>query len=519
MDPTFLPAVKLAEMTRRREIGCLELLDHYIARIARLDGPINAVVVEDFDRARQRARTLDRATDRSAPLFGVPMTVKESFDVAGLPSTLGHPERRHHSARVSSLAVRRLEAAGVVVFGKTNVPVDLADWQSYNPLYGTTCNPWHRDHTPGGSSGGSAAALAAGLTGLELGSDIGGSIRVPAHFCGVFGHKPTWTLCPGYGDPMTSPAAPTDIASLGPMARSADDLAVALDVLAGPDPDETGLQFHLPPPRAVSLTALRVAVWSHETGQETDAEIVAAIETMATELERLGCTVGRAARPAFDATEAFHIFLQALDTGWSARATEEILQSKRQHLATLDPDDMSADAVMARATDMPHRDWLMLNERRMKFRRLWSAFFRDWDVLLTPVINTVALPHMQEGETIMRGQTGIVPQSLHRVPRHLRTGPVWERQVKVNGCSIAYNDMGFWPGLLAGFHLPVTVVPIGSTKAGLPIGVQISGPIYGDRTTLMAASLFEQAGFAFRPPALESSHAANANSAGEFAAR
>jgi amidase len=495
MDPTFLPAVQLAEMTRHREIGCLELLDHYISRIARLDGPINAVVVADFDRARERARMLDQATERSAPLFGVPMTVKESFDVAGLASTLGHPERRHHRATISSLAVRRLEGAGAIIFGKTNLPVDLADWQSYNPLYGTTCNPWNLDHTPGGSSGGSAAALAAGLTGLELGSDIGGSIRVPAHFCGVFGHKPTWTLCPGYGDPATSPAAPTDIASPGPIARSADDLAVALNVLAGPDPDETGLRYILPPSRATSLKALRVAVWSHQPGHETDTEIVAAIEAMATELERFGCTVSRSARPAFDATEAFHIFLQALDAGWSARATEEILQAKRQRLATLDPNERSADAVMARATDMPHRDWLALNERRMKFRRLWSTFFREWDVVLTPVINTAALPHMQQGKSIAQGK-------LQGAPRHIQTGPVWERQVAVNGRTIAYNDMCFWPGLVGGFHLPATVVPIGFTKAGLPIGVQISGPIYGDRTTLMAASLLEQAGYAFGPPSL-----------------
>jgi amidase len=283
------------------------------------------------------------------------------------------------------------------------------------------------------------------------------------------------------------------------MARSADDLAVALNILAGPDPDETGLRYMLPAPRTTSLKGLRVAVWSHEPGHETDTEAVAAIDAMAVELERFGCTVSRSARPAFDVTEAFHIFLQALDAGWSARATEEILISKRKRLATLDPNDMSADAVMARATDMPHREWLVLNERRMKFRRLWSAFFREWDVLLTPVINTVALPHMQEGETIMNPEAR---DAAGNVPRHIQTGPVWDREVSVNGRTIAYNDMCFWPGLVAGFHLPVTVVPIGLTKAGLPIGVQISGPIYGDRTTLMAASLFEQAGYAFRPPTL-----------------
>ena len=330
MDPTFLPAVTLAAMTRRRDIGCVELLDHYIDRIGRLDGPINAVVVKDFDRARARARALDNAADRSAPLFGVPMTVKESFDVAGLPTTRGHAEAKDHSANASSIAIRRLEAGGAVIFGKTNVPVDLADWQSYNPVYGTTSNPWNLAHTPGGSSGGSAAALAAGFCGLEIGSDIGGSIRVPAHYCGVFGHKPTWTLCSNYTDYETSQAAPTDIAVIGPLARSADDLAVAMGLLAGPDPEETGLTYRLPRPRVADLKALRVAVWSHQPGQATDTETTAAIDAMASRLEAEGATVSRAARPAFDADEAFHLYLQALDAGWSARATEAVLAAKRK---------------------------------------------------------------------------------------------------------------------------------------------------------------------------------------------
>ena len=477
MDPTFLSATRLAALTRAREIGCLELLDHYIARVERLDGPINAVVVKDFDRARARAKALDGASDRSAPFFGVPMTVKESFDVAGLPSTRGHMAAKNHRAGASCIAVRRLETAGAVIFGKTNVPVDLADWQSYNPVYGATSNPWNLKHTPGGSSGGSAAALAAGLTGLEMGSDIGGSIRVPAHYCGVFGHKPTWTLCSNYTDYETSQAAPTDIAVLGPLARSADDLATAMTVLAGPDPEETGLTYNLPRPRAVSLKALRIAVWSAEPGQATGHETTAAIEALAADLERSGATVSRTARPDFNATEAFHIYLQALDAGWSARATEAVLASKREKAATLDPNDMSADAVMVRATGLSHRAWLTLNERRMKLRRVWSAFFRDWDVLLCPAMSDAALPHMQEGQ-------------------------VWERQVSVDGRAVAYNEMLFWPGLTAGFHLPATVAPMGFTKAGLPLGVQIAGPIYGDRTTIMAASLFEQAGHGFVAPKL-----------------
>ena len=335
--------------------------------------------------------------DKSAPLFGVPTTVKESFDVQGLPTTRGHPELKDQQVTISSIAIRRLEAAGAVIFGKTNVPVDLADWQSYNPVYGTTSNPWNTDHTPGGSSGGSAAALAAGLTGFEIGSDIGGSIRVPAHFCGVFGHKPTWGLLPNYGDPVTSAAAGTDIAVIGPLSRSATDLITALDILAAPDPDETGLTLNLPAPRFSSLKDLRVAVWAEQPGQATDSETIAAMHALADNLERQGVAVSRSARPDFDPTAAYQLYLRLLDTGWSGRSTDAQIEEKRQRVATLSPDDMSADAIMARTVDMTHRAWLGMNEQRARWRRTWSAFFRDHDVLLCPSFSTAALPHRQDG--------------------------------------------------------------------------------------------------------------------------
>jgi amidase len=475
MDPTFLSATQLADLVRRKTIGALELLDHFIARTEQHDASINAVVVRDFDRARSAARMLDSRPDKSAPLFGVPTTVKESFDVAGLPSTRGHVEARDKPARLSSIAVRRLEAAGAVVFGKTNVPVDLADWQSYNPVYGTTSNPWNTEHTPGGSSGGSAAALAAGLTGLEIGTDIGGSIRVPAHYCGVFGHKPTFGLVANYADPATSSAAGTDIAVAGPLARSAADLAVAMDVLAGPDPDETAMTMALPAPAFTGLRGLRVAVWAEQPGQATDHETSAKLLELADTLERQGAIVSRSARPDFDATQAYHLYLRLLDMAWSGRISDSMVADKRRRAAALAETDQSADDIMVRMVDASHRTWLGLNEKRFQWRRVWSAFFRDWDVLLCPVIATAALPHRQDGET-------------------------WERRIVIEGREIAYNDMLFWPGLTGGFHLPATVAPIGLSKAGLPLGVQIVGPIHGDRTTIAAAALLEQAGFGFQPP-------------------
>jgi amidase len=475
MDPTFLSATKLADLVRTGKFGALELLDHYIARTEKHDSRINAVVVRDFDRARDRARTLDSQPDKSAPLFGVPTTVKESFDVAGLPTTRGHPELKDTPVTISSLPVRRLEAAGAVIFGKTNVPVDLADWQSYNPVYGTTSNPWNTDHTPGGSSGGSAAALAAGLTGFEIGSDIGGSIRVPAHFCGVFGHKPTFGLLPNYGDPDTSAAAGVDIAVIGPLSRSASDLAVALDLLARPDPDETGLTLNLPAPRFKSLKDLRVAVWADQPGQATTTETVAAMHALADDLERQGVAVSRTARPDFDPTGAYRLYLRLLDTGWSGRSTDAQVEDKRRRAAARSPDDMDADAIMLRTVDMHHRAWLGLNEQRFRLRRTWSAFFRDWDVLLSPAFSTPALPHRQDGSP-------------------------WDRRIVVEGKDINYADLLFWCGLTGGYHLPATVVPMGLTKNGLPLGVQIAGPIHGDRTTIAVASLLEQARMGFKPP-------------------
>lgn len=474
----FLPATKLAALVRRGSVGCVELLDHFIARVERLDPQLNAVVVRDFERARKAARALDRKHNKGAmgPLHGVPMTVKESFDLAGLPTTWGYADRRDHAAEADALPVQRLMAAGAVVFGKTNVPVGLADWQSYNPVYGTTNNPWNLGHTPGGSSGGGAAAVAAGISGLELGSDIGGSIRVPAHYCGLFGHKPTWGLCPSRGQALGPwAAATTDITVIGPIARSADDLAVVLDLIGQPDPAETALSVKLPVPRARTIDGLRIAVWASQPGQPTDAESVTKIEELARFLRRAGAKISLTARPGLDPIEAFHIYLRTLNTALSARVGEDVLARMRDGAARRSADDMSADAVILRTVDMTHRDWLRLNERRYQVRRAWGAFFQDWDVLLCPVIATPALPHMQTGET-------------------------WERRITVDGQEMPYNDMLFWPGLTCGFHLPASVAPIGASKTGLPIGVQIVGPLYGDRTTIHVARLLEKAWQGFIPP-------------------
>src|SRR3954464_4654329 len=263
----YRPAAELAQALARRQVSSRELIDAAVSRIEALDPKINAVVVRDFERARAAAEDADAALARGErrPLLGLPMTVKEQFNVAGLPTTWGFPKFKGWRPETDALAVQRLKAAGAIVIGKTNVPVNLTDWQSFNEVYGTTNNPWDLSRTPGGSSGGSAAALAAGFVPLELGSDIGGSLRAPAHFCGVFSHKPSLELIPerGSGPPQTPPGPVRgDLSVIGPMARSAADLALALQVLAGPDELREGIGYRLmlPPPRHERLADYRVLV-------------------------------------------------------------------------------------------------------------------------------------------------------------------------------------------------------------------------------------------------------------------
>jgi amidase len=247
---SYRTATDLVKALADRQVSACELLDAAIARIEALDPKLNAVVVRDFDRARAAADAADAALARGErrPLLGLPMTVKEQFGVAGLPTSWGYPKFKDWHAEVDAVAVRRLKTAGAIVIGKTNVPTGLTDWQSFNEVYGTTNNPWDVSRTPGGSSGGAAAALAAGFVPLELGSDIGGSLRAPAHYCGVFAHKPSLDLVPqrGSGPPQT-PAIPIrgDLAVAGPMARNAADLALELDVLAGPDELAEGVGYKL----------------------------------------------------------------------------------------------------------------------------------------------------------------------------------------------------------------------------------------------------------------------------------
>jgi amidase len=478
-EPAFRSASALAAAIRTGEIGCRELLEHYLARVERHNPALNAIIVTDLDRARRRADAADAALARgesSGALHGLPMTVKESFDIIGMPTTWGLTELQGNLPLANALAVDRLLGQGAVIFGKSNVPVLLADSQSYNPVYGTTNNPWDPSLTPGGSSGGASAALAAGLTALEIGSDIGGSIRNPAHYCGVYGHKPTWGIAPPRGQSLPGNVAASDISVIGPLARSADDLALALDIIAGPDPIEAaGWRLELAPPRGSTLSDYRIAVMLDDPNCAVDREVQDILQGLADFLAGQGVRVSDCARPDIDMAHLHAVYIKLLRAATSRRLTQEIFERQVELAGGLDPGDQSYFARMIRANTLSHRDWLAANEERHRLRLKWADFFRDYDLLLCPVTAGAAYPHDHEGER-------------------------WERTILINGKEVPVTDDLFWAGLSGLVYLPATVAPAGLTPNGLPVGVQIVGPQYGDRSCIAFARLLEDAYRGFVPP-------------------
>ncbi|MFT3819004.1 MAG: amidase [Rubrivivax sp.] len=475
-------AETLAELAARR-IGAEELLDHYVARRDALDGAVNAVIATDVDGARRAARAIDARRAAGAalpPLAGLTMTIKDSFEVTGMTATCGIPELAQHRPARDADAVARLRAAGAVIYGKTNCPLGVSDHQSYNPLFGVTRNPWDAARTPGGSSGGSAAALAAGFCALELGSDIGGSIRLPSHFCGVYGHKPSWGLVSGRGHIPPPPgvvAPPAPLAVIGPLARSAADLELALSVLAGPTEDEVpAWSLQLPPPRQERLSDFRVALWLD--AYPVDGAYAAAIERFAQALAAEGVAVERLRQGPVDPAASWDTYLDLLFGVIGMGAPEAELGAYQAAAKGAPPDGYAAR--LARATAQPLRHWALQSGRQSALRRQWAHFFERHDLLLCPVAMTQAFAHQTDDGH------GPVPQIARTLP--------------VDGAPRPYLENLMWPGLTTVAHLPATARPLGERVGGLPAGVQIVGPYLHDRTPLRFAALCDQAFGRLSPP-------------------
>ena len=479
----YRSARQIADDLRRRQFSSLELTDHLITRIERRDAAINAVVVRDFERARQAAREADAALARGEqrPLLGVPMTVKESFNVAGLPTTWGIPQARNFRAGADALIVARARSAGAVLLGKTNVPLRLDDWQSYNEIYGVTRNPWDLERTPGGSSGGAAAALAAGFVPLELGSDIGGSLRVPAHFTGVLGLKPTLGLVPtrGHTPPGATPLPRNDdLVVVGPLARSAGDLALLFDVIAGPDELTTGVGYRLAlkPPRHERLAGHRVLMIDSHPLVPTAAPVRAALERLADRLVRSGVKVELSHPLLPDLAEQARNYMRLLVSFSAAFWPPALYDELRNAGAAFAADNRTLTAERARAIGLSHRDWLAADIARSRFQQQWRALFAEVDVVVCPPMPVTAFAHD------------------HSMPQY-------QRRLEVDGKPYPYSDVGLvWAAPATSMGLPAVVVPVDRGNSALPIGAQIIGPHLEDRTVLAFAAQIEREFGGFVPP-------------------
>ena len=450
------------------EVSSVELLNAHLERVARLDPAINAVVTLAAERALAEATAIDDARANGqpvGPLAGVPITIKDALATEGIRSTGGAVELRDFVPDTDAAAVAAVRDAGAVVFAKTNVPRWSGDYQSYNEMFGTTNNPWDVTRTPGGSSGGPAAAVAMGFSAFEIGTDIGGSVRVPSSFCGIHGHKPSFGIIPthGYLDSVRFHRNVADVNVFGPMARSADDLALLFDLLAGPNPDDAvGWRLELPPPRASQLGDFRIAAWLDDAFCPVDDSVTEVLTAAVAALERAGARIDHDRRPELDPLAA------SLDGALLISAATDIADSDQLDAPQVD------DVV-----GLPHRQWDVRHRERGEIRQRWAEFFGDIDILLCPVTPVPAFRHV-----------------------HAAEGSNWANSVVAEYGDLPYRDMLRWNTLIGSAYLPVTTPPVGRTASGLPVGIQVVAPYLHDRTALEFARLIEPILGGYEPPPL-----------------
>ncbi|QPF84398.1 amidase [Bradyrhizobium genosp. L] len=479
---SFKTAVELSEALRSKQVSAVELAEDAIGRIERHDDKVNAICVRDFERGLAAARAADAAIARGEhkPLTGIPITVKESYNIAGLPTTWGFPPQKDFVPPEDSLPVTRVKDAGAVILGKTNVPVALADWQSYNEIYGTTNNPYDLRRTPGGSSGGSSAALAAGYGALSLGSDIGGSLRVPAFHCGVYAHKPTFDLLASRGH-VAPPAPPLayerDLAVIGPMARGTADLTLLLDVMAGPDPLDAGKAYklELPAARHANLKDFRILVIDTDPVLPTDKAVRGTIDKLASNLDKAGAKVSRSSPLLPDFAASSRLYMRMLLSFLAATFPPDVYAGACAMAAALPADNTSLQAERLRGIAMSHRDWVHASVGRSRLRAQWRELFKSFDAVICPIMPTPAYPHDHSPDQE-------------------------QRKILIDGEPHVYPDQLAWPGIATLPGLPSTAIPTGFAPDGLPVGVQIVGPWLEDRTPLKLAELIEREFGGFVPP-------------------
>ena len=478
-DLAYTGAGELAALIRGRRVSAVEVLESYLDRINRYNPILNAIVTIDEERARARAQEADSMLARGetrGPLHGVPITIKDAIETAGLRTTGGYPPLADYIPVKDATVVRRLKDAGAVIIGKTNLPVMSADYRADNPIFGRTNNPWDPGRTPGGSTGGGAAALAAGLTALEIGSDIAASLRNPAHCCGVFALKPTEHRVPLTGHIPELPGMMRGVRhmnTIGPLARSVEDLTLALQVIAGPD----GREWEVPPvpleePPVKSLREMKLAWMDDFGGVPVSRDTHAALEQLAGELKRHGCRIERRAPEGFDFTLAWEAWGEILMAERAATAPERALERVSALNAAVDS-EIAIYRGMARGVNATMQQYTESLTKRDTLLGILETFFQHWDALLCPVMVGPAIPHVPFGTPVdVDGEqvSYLLAATAHTCPFNL-TG-----------------------------H-PAVVVPLTQSSEGLPIGLQIVGRLWGEMALLaLAGKLTDVTGSFTRPP-------------------
>ena len=477
MIHAFSSANEMLTALQNKTISSVELLDMHLARIEQFNPELNAIVTPNYEQARQTAVAADerRRNGKDAPLLGLPIVIKDCLYMAGLPTTGGLPERANIIDQQDSRNVAALRNAGAVIMGKTNVPPHAADWQSDNPVFGRSNNPWDLSRTPGGSTGGGAAAVAAGLSPLEFGGDLGGSIRLPAAFCGIYGHKSSETAAPrsGHFPGHILPNATVHMAVQGPLARTAADLRLGLNVIAGPDiGEDVAWQLNLPTSRHEKLRDFRVAIIPPLDWVTVDDAILGALSNLGDQLANTGATVQQVMPEGFgDLKEYYALYMRLMSmlnfAGMPLDAQLNIAEGYKR-VGTFDM-DASAEGILGRASDA-----ILWFAKREYYRQCYRDFFADYDVLLAPVTTTLAFPHDQR--------------------------PYMQRTLTINGQETAYSHISVYPGLGNMSGHPGTAFPVGVSNNGLPIGLQAIGPYLEDMTTIRFAELVGDAFGGYQSP-------------------
>lgn len=479
-DLDFVSALAAARAIRRGEVSSVELTTRMLDRIRKHNPRLNAIVTLTEDTALARAKAADEARARGewwGPVHGVPCTVKETFELAGARTTAGSPTLANHVSARDAVVVERLKAAGAVVLGKTNVPLWASDWQSYNEVFGATNNPWDTTRTPGGSTGGGAAALAAGLSYLEPGSDIGGSIRIPAHFCGVYGHKPTLGVVPLRGHvpppPGTPPSPPPILPVAGPLARSAADLRAGLEILGGPDAEDArAYRWSLPPARGTRLHDYRIGYVLDDPLCPVSSDVAAVLTRAVAALGKAGASLEEGWPQGMNVAQMYDTYLFLLNSAFAFLLSDDRVDERRKRAEN---QDGSYEAKRAWAWTAPHKHYGAANSRRMAARAIWQQYFRTHDAFLLPTAFVAAFPHDH-------------------------TQGLDNRRLATPGGRRQYQDLLFWISIATLTGLPATTAPVGLTRDGLPVGIQIIGPFLEDATPIDVAGKLADVLGGFAPP-------------------